>query len=170
MRFGLIILIWVVIVGGLGAYMQQRGQPDAAGTAIIAFEKAEDTYALTITTTFAVEPDPFAIQVDDKDKPPALTARLGNREILRITDRLEAGTPIELNPIPDLIEGENEIYLEANPPVGGSATSNAVKIQILHQNQPISEKIFWADPGSKIAGTFRFIISESEEKKDSHDH
>jgi hypothetical protein len=170
LRFGLIIAVWIVIVGGLGAYMHQRDQSGAAPMVAVDIEQAEDTYALIITTTFAVEPDPFAIQVDDKDKPPALLARLGNQEILKITDRLEAGTPMEINPLSGLSTGENELYLEANPPVGSTATSNAVKVQILHDGQPMSEKIFWSDPGSKVAGTFHFSISESEKEKESHDH
>jgi hypothetical protein len=120
-----------------------------------------------------VEPDPFAVQLEDTDKPPALLVRLGRQEIMRKTDRLEAGTPIEVKPLTGLISGENELYLEANPPLDAldaAGSSHAARVRILQNHRVVAEKTFWSDVGGKVAGTLRFSLSETNEKKDDHGH
>jgi hypothetical protein len=173
LRFFLASAVWIFIVGGLATYLNQRDRAPITQSVSIETKKVEETFSLLVTTTFAVEPDPFAIQIDDTDKPPALLVRLGNRDILRKTDRLDAGTPLRVDSLPGLITGENELYLEANPPLDVSDATrngNAVRVRVLRNDQIVAEKTFWSNLGGKVVGIFRFSISAASEEKEDHDH
>ena len=170
MRIGLVAVIWVVLIGGMIVYLHHRDIPDLAAGTAIELRTAEGNYVLEIITTFAVEPDPFALQVDQSEKPTALVVRLGGREILRRTDRLEAGTPIRVEPIVGVVEGTNEIYLEASPPLEQSAKSHAVRVRVLRDGRPVAEETFWSLPGGKVADIFRFVLVARQKKEDDHGH
>jgi hypothetical protein len=65
-----------------------------------------------------------------------------------------------------LVEGTNEIYLEASPPIEQVGKSQAVRVQILRDGQTVAEQTFWSAPGGKVADTLRFelgIVREAEE-------
>jgi hypothetical protein len=117
-----------------------------------------------------LEPDPFALRTDDEAGAPALLVRLGNYEILRKTDRLEAGSIIRVEPLSGLVLGDNEIYFQASPPIEDADKHHAVRLQILLKNQIIAEKTFWSPPGGNLAGTFRFTLTPSQDTQEDHDH
>lgn len=166
MRLALAVLIWLMFVGGLGLYTHYRDATVRASRPMVEIQTAEGDYAIEITTTFAVEPDPFAIQTDELGQQPALVVRLGQREILKITDRLEAATPIRVEPLLGLVEGTNEIYLEASPPLEQVGKSQAVRVQILRDGQTIANQTFWSSPGGKVADTMRFELAIAKEEED----
>jgi hypothetical protein len=141
-------------------------QPEAS----FHLKEAEGNYALAVTTTFTLEPDPFAVQTDTGDQSSALLVRLGRRTLLRITDRLEAGSTLRVEPLTGLVSGENEIYLEAHPPLDQFGKSHAVRVQILQDNQLIAEETFWSSPGGRVTGTFRFNLAAAREQDEDHDH
>jgi hypothetical protein len=95
---------------------------------------------------------------------------LGNYEILRKTDRLEAGSIIRVEPLSGLVLGDNEIYFQASPPIEDADKHHAVRLQILLKNQIIAEKTFWSPPGGNLAGTFRFTLTPSQDTQEDHDH
>jgi hypothetical protein len=166
MRPATAILIWIVLIGGLATYMHSREH--SRSTASYELHHAKGVYALEITTTFPVEPDPFALRTD-KGEAPALFVMLNGKEILRRTDRVEAGVPIRVDPVPGLVEGGNEFYLEANPPLESANLSYAVRVKLLRDGQPIMERSAWSEPGSKIAATFHVQVETREQEKE-HSH
>lgn len=168
MRIALAVLIWLMFVGGLGLYTHYRDIAAQALRPSVEIQTAEGSYAMQITTTFAVEPDPFALQTDELGEQPALVVRLGEREILKRTDRLEAATPIRVEPLLGLVEGTNEIYLEANPPLEQVGKSQAVRVQIMRDGQTVAEQTFWSAPGGKVADTMRFDLGIAREAEEDH--
>lgn len=168
MRIALAVLIWLVFVGGLGLYTHHRDATVLVSGPGVEIQAAEGNYALEITTTFTVEPDPFALQTDELREQPALVVRLGEREILKRTDRVEAVTPIRLEPLLGLVEGTNEIYLEASPPLEQAGNSQAVRVQILRNGQSVAEQTFWSAPGGKVADTMRFELGTVREAEEDH--
>jgi hypothetical protein len=169
-RIFLAALIWLLFIGGLSLFMHHRDQAMVSSEAPAVIQKIEKgNFALLITPTFAVEPDPFAILAADDEKPPALLVRIGDREILRKTDQIPAGAPIRLEPLTGLVFGDNEMYLEVSPPVEQADRSHAVRVQIFQDDLPLAEKTFWSPAGGKVADTFRFALRAPDEKEDNHD-
>ena len=170
MRIALSLIIWIVLVGGLGLYVHHRDTKAMASGPTVEIRTAKGSYTLEITTTFNIEPDPFALQTDDQGQPAALLVRMAGQEILRRTERLEAGTPLRLEPLSGLVEGTNEIYLEASPPLEQTDKSQAVRVRIISDGQPLSERTFWSLPGGKVADTWRFTLGGEKGKEGGHDH
>ncbi|UCG14042.1 MAG: hypothetical protein JSU72_06110 [Deltaproteobacteria bacterium] len=170
MRIMLAGLIWIVFVGGLALYTHRQGVTPVATETPGELRMAEGQYELEITTTFTVEPDPFALQSDEGEKPAGLLVRLGDREVLRKTDRLEAGIPIRVAPLFGLVEGTNEIYLEASPPLDHIGKINGVRVQIQRDGQAIVEQTFWSLPGGKVADTLRFSLAAVNQKESQDGH
>ncbi|MFH1116051.1 MAG: hypothetical protein V1792_19225 [Pseudomonadota bacterium] len=164
MRPALAVIIWVLLIGGLAVYMQSR--ETASVGAAYKLHGAEGVFALRITTTFAAEPDPFALQTE-RNEAPALLVKLNGSEILRITDRVDAGTPIEVKPVPGLIDGRNEFYLEANPPLGSANLSYAVRVQLFRDGQLITERSLWSEPGARIASTVLISVTKEPASEDN---
>lgn len=169
MRILSAIIIWIVFLGCLIVFLSFRDSTVTSSPSPVELEEPDASYILTVTTTFALEPDPFAIQTDDKDRPPALLVRLGNHEILRKTDRVAAGSIIRVEQVSNLVLGDNEIYLQASPPIEESDKNHAVRLQILLNNRIIAEKTFWSPPGGNLAGTFRFTLTASQDTHKNHE-
>lgn len=169
MRPLLAAAIWIILVGGLAAYMHGRDQ--ALGIPEFRQTSASGDFALEATTSFAVEPDPFALQVDEATKPPALVVKLNGKSVLLITERLEAGTPIVAEKVGGIVEGPNELYVEANPPLEMAGKSHAIRVRLLRGGHTIAEKSFWSEPGSKIATTFTVNVGPAQAvPEDDHGH
>ena len=167
MRFILVLSICILFIGGLSLYMNQREVQVYQGTDIEPIEEAEGKYSLELVTTFTLEPDPFAIMLDKSQSPPALVIKLRGLEILSVTEQLESGKPVIINPLEGLVTGENELFIEANPTLS-DLEENAVRIRIFENSNIISEQTFWTQSGGKIAQTMRFNLSKEE--KAQHDH
>lgn len=167
-RTVLSLLFWIVFVGGLAFYMQHRAANVPASNPVVAVARAEGHFTLEITPTFAVEPDPFALVVDDATAPPALLVRLGAQEILRVTDRLEAGASLRLEPVTGLAAGINEIYLEASPPVDEIAKSYAVRMRLLRGGLMLADKTFWSSSGEKVSDILRFDLKDTDESANTN--
>jgi hypothetical protein len=169
MRPVLAVVIWIVLVGGLGLYVRSH---EAVKTAQ-SFQStlAQGAYALEITPTFAAEPDPFALRTEEGEAPPALIVKLNGRELVKLTERVEAGAPIMIEPLKGLVEGSNEVYLEANPPIKETGRSNAVRVRVLRDGIPVSDRSFWSVQGSKIATTMLVNAAPVEsQEEDGHAH
>lgn len=152
MRFAIVISVWIVFLGGLALYMNQRGEAPEART----FEQAEadGVFALEITPSFDAEPDPFALNVDDSTDSAALQVRLAGDEVFRGGDSVIAGRPILVRPIEGLTLGKNEFYLEASPPMDDGGRSHAVRVRVFRDDRVFFERTFWSEPGGRVAATF----------------
>jgi hypothetical protein len=169
MRPLIAVVIWVVLVGGLVLFVQSREAVETAQS--FRLVPVQGTYALEITPTFAAEPDPFALRVEDEEQPSALTVKLNGKEVLRLTDRVDAGASIRVEPLRGLVEGGNELYLEANPPTKEAGRSHAVRVRVLRDGIPLSDRSFWSGQGSKIATTLRVnTIPGGQQEEDGHAH
>ena len=168
MRIVWALLIWGVFTGGLTFYMQQRDTVAGTQPAAITLEKAPGRYFLNITTTFAAEPDPFALTTGD-EPPAALLVRLGSNIVMSKADGIKPGIPMQVALADGLTVGSNEIFVQASPPLRAESGAQAVRVQILKDDIVLKEQTFWAAPGENVAESMRFDI-EVEKGGDGHDH
>ncbi|MCA1960149.1 MAG: hypothetical protein LDL33_05080 [Desulfomonile sp.] len=169
MRPALTLLLWVVLVGGLAVYMNQRTAVQNAPH--IDLHTAGGQFAMEVTTTFPLEPDPFALRNGENDDAQALVVRVNGRDVLRRTERVEAGLPIRVESISGLTQGENEVYVEANPPLDMAGKSQAVRVRVLQDASVIADKSLWSDQGNKIAAAFGVRVETPHPKeRDAHGH
>ncbi|MGE0084767.1 MAG: hypothetical protein AB7S75_10120 [Desulfococcaceae bacterium] len=175
MRIILAIMIWIIFAGGLALYMDYRNPAPSnaentvadSGTAFASVNQKH--YILEITPAFAAEPDPFALQTDPRMLPPALLVRMGNTEILRVTEPMEAGIPRRLELINSLTPGENEIWFEAFGRLEEYRTVHALRIRVLENKNTVADQTFWSEPGGNISGVLRFVIAQHPEKESAND-
>jgi hypothetical protein len=164
MRFLLVLLVWVVFVGGVTVYVMKRETVQSVDER--KREEARSAFALELTTSFDVTPDPFALETKEST---GIVVRAGGRAIAQ-RDELEAGTTLRIAPIPGLIQGSNEFYIEANPPLDESNRPHALQIRILRGDVLVVERILWAEPGSRVASTFVLDTTEADHEESKHDH
>ena len=169
MRPLLAIAVWVVLIGGLSWYMQTRQEVRA----VAGFQPTalETKLTLEVTPSFAVRPDPFALQTDEGDKAVALLIRLNGRDVLKKSEKLAGGSQIKVDDVQGLVEGRNEFYVEANPPLNEASQSHAVRIRVKRENETLAERTLWSEPGSRIAATFSLEVKPTEPvQDDEHGH
>jgi len=171
MRPLLAVILSVVILGGLWAYtgMRTHGSPSVR---VIVPDAPQERFAAELTLTFSAEADPFALNVDEAEAPAAVLVRFNGQQVLRITERLVAGDPVEIDPLPGAVIGDNELFLEANPPVAQGNQAHAVRVRITRDDVPIVEKTFWSEPGTRLSVRFPFEIRPpvADEAIDDHEH
>lgn len=168
MRFFLTILIWVVIIGGMFFYSRQR-QITEAGIKIQDPETmiVEDAYTLQVTPTFSIEKDPFALQTEGHTAS-GVELRLNGIPLAVTAENLQRGIPWELEQIEGLVTGNNEIYLQASPPLTESNLEHGVRVQLLKTGAVIVDRTIWSNQGSLVSGTIHFQMKEEVHK--DHDH
>jgi hypothetical protein len=149
-------------------YMLQRGSVARTPADQIVMERAQGVYTLVVTTTFAAQPDPFALTAGG-EAPAALQIRMGPRVLLHKTNDIMPGRPMRVAIDEGLVKGTNEIFIEASPPLDSADRAQAVRLQLLRDELTVAQDTFWADPGENISKTFRFDI-EKRHKDTEHDH
>jgi hypothetical protein len=172
MRIFVAVIVWVIFIGGLTLYMNQRGSVDHLATNFYEFEQVEKAYALEVTPSFILESDPFALTIDIQNSSPALLVRLGEHELLNVGAPLTNAETFKVEPLHSLIVGQNEIYVEASPPTNHFSTHNALRVRILKNGYPIAEKTIWSPPGTKVSGTFQFTLEADDNTfpEEKHGH
>ena len=168
MRIALTALIWLIMVGGLTLYIQQRDRrlPPAIRTPATGAAPMEK-YSLEITPTFSPETDPFALQGDPAASA-TLLVRLGERELFRSEQALPAGKTVSVHAVAGLVVGHNELYLQATPPLSEALMDHAVRVRLLQGNRELFDHTLWGLSGAKVAGTIPFTLEKSAEA--GHDH
>jgi hypothetical protein len=164
------ILVWVLFLGGMSLYMHAREHSDTVSIKPSGFQIAKDRYSLEITPTFSLQPDPFALQLDNDNTQYTLLVRMGKKEILKISDRMEAGAPIKIDPLEGVTVGYNELYIEASPSIELSSQSQAVRVRILRGNQSVFEKTIWTIPGGKAVDTVYFGVDIQSKEEALYEH
>lgn len=166
-RILLVIVIWIVFVGGLAVYMRHREASAVGGPKTIVLKAAAGNYTLEVTPTFSAAPDPFALQVDEAKPAAALVVRLDTTELLRLSDTVEKGKTLRVEKIQGLVEGENEIFLQASPPTGEGRSF--VQLRLLRDETPVAEEVFWSEGGLQVTGSLRYTIRpDTSEDHDDH--
>lgn len=166
-RIFLAVFIWILFAGILTLYMQQRPGPPAPAEVLAGKQETAAQYRLEVTTSFAAEPDPFALQTGTSP-PPALLLRMGSEEILRISRRIKAGIPITVSPLRGILPGDNEIWFAAYPPLENASGTRALRIRIQENARTLADRTFWSEPGGKVSGTIRFTAVREEEHSHAH--
>ncbi|MHC1724821.1 MAG: hypothetical protein AB9866_02160 [Syntrophobacteraceae bacterium] len=168
-RIAAVLLLWVVVFGGLHLYLKRFEAMRPAAASPPRQVESSGSYALEITTTFSVEPDPFALQTDSSGKPAALLIRIGQQEVSTEIPEVDAGIPVRIAPVQGIIPGMNELFVEAVMPLEMSGKSLALRLRLLRDEVPVAEKTFWSEGGNRIAGTFRVKLSEEKNKESHHE-
>jgi hypothetical protein len=149
-------------------YMLQRGSVARTPANEITTERAQGVYTLVVTTTFAAQPDPFALTAGG-EAPTALQIRMGSRVLLQKTDDIMAGRPMHVTIDEGLAKGTNELFIEVSPPLDSADRAQAVRIQLMRDELTVAQDTFWSDPGENISKTFRFDI-EKRHTDTEHGH
>ncbi|MEW6531325.1 MAG: hypothetical protein AB1473_10835 [Thermodesulfobacteriota bacterium] len=169
MRPVLAVCVWFVLLGGLVLFMHSKHE--SSGFRSFESKPATGGFSLEVTPTFAVEPDPFALRTGSEEQPAALVVKVNGKEVLRREDKVDGGTPLAAHNVSGMIEGPNELYLEANPPLERANRAHAVRVKVIRDGEQIADRTFWSEPGVKLAATFRVDVRPREEKgKDAHGH
>ncbi|MFC1834278.1 hypothetical protein ACFL2Q_06030 [Thermodesulfobacteriota bacterium] len=161
------ILIWVILIGGLTAYMHGRTRTVKAPE--FQARSAEGSYSVEAVTTFSAEPDPFALRTGSEEGPTALLIKVNGKEILRRDENVPRGRPVIAKDVPGIHEGLNEFYVEAAPPLSQADQAHAVRVRILRDGEPVAERTLWAEPGLKIAATVPLDVEKSTDTSEK-DH
>ena len=96
--------------------------------------------------------------------------RFNGQELLRVTERVSAGDPLRIDPLPGAVVGRNELFLEAAPPIEQGNRAHAVRVRILRDGVTFAEKTFWSEPGSQLLADFSFTIHQEPAATTPLDH
>lgn len=162
MRFALVAVIWLILVGGMALYTyeRERRQPPPIAEPVTK-EASMEAYSLEITPTFATAADPFALQ-GDPDAAATLLVRVGERVLYRSDEPLAAGETVSVRPVPGLVIGLNEIYLRAVPP-RGAAMDHALRVRLLQGGRVVLDETLWGEKGRNVSGSVPFTLTEAGE-------
>ena len=167
MKFAMVALIWLILVGGLTLYTYERDRRKPHPIeAVTSKEAPMEAYTLEITPSFATATDPFAL----KGEPAAeatVVLRAGDRELFRSDKPLAAGVTVSVHPVAGLVLGRNELYLRAAPPLGG-ALDHAVRVRLLQRGRVFLDQTLWGEKGAVVSGTIPFELTGTGEAVHGH--
>lgn len=168
MRFIMVALIWLILIGGLSLYIQQRDNRIIPKAQVqIAVELDSATFALEVTPTFGAEADPFAL-LGEGLSPATLVVRLGGQEIYRSEQPLHRGERLRIEPLKGLVVGNNELFFDASPAFEESHLTHALRVRLLRGGVTQLDRTLWSEAGAKVSGTIDFTLEETAET--NHDH
>ena len=161
------ILIAVFVIGGVHTFLKATGNYDVKSTTAVDVGQlaARGTFAVDITLTFDAEADSFFA-----DEPTSLLVRLGQTELLARADFVPAGTPLLIDPVPNIVQGRNEFYIQVIPRSEAEARSHAVRVRVLRDGQTIADETLWAEPGDPVTGRIVIDVPARAGGEDSHGH
>ena len=169
MRPLIAIVVSSSILGGLHFYMQSRSYPKRNDNFNETF--AEGNYSLDVRLTFRADRNPFAF---DPENDPTVLVRFRGEEILRKTAPVEAGIPLTVDRIENIVAGDdeisgaNEFYFEI---LDGddSHSERGVRFRIFRDDQPVVDETRWSAYGEPVSGTVRLVVPRSDHNQ-SHEH
>ena len=168
MRFILVALIWLVLIGGLSFYIQQRdARIPPRAEAQVSLQAVSGNYALELTPTFGAAPDPFALQVEG-EAPATLLVRLDGQPVYRSEAPLVRGETLRIAPLEGLVAGRNELYVEATPAFDEAHLSHALRVRLLRDGIELLDQTLWGEAGRKVSGSVAFTLAAPAEE--AHDH
>jgi hypothetical protein len=167
MRFILTAVVWLVILGGLWSYTRQR----AAAEAVVRYEnpgvhEVAETYTLRLTPTFSLEPDPFALKTEDSPDT-AIVLLLNGAAIPLEGHTLQRGETWTVEKVAGLVEGSNEIHVQASPPLSESELEHGIRIRLMKSGVAAVDTTVWSQQGSLVSGSIHFELQSTGE---AHDH
>jgi hypothetical protein len=168
MRVLLAAACWVAIVGGVAVFQASRAARGPARK--YAAHTAAGIFAVEVVASFDSVPDPFALTAGGQ-KAAAIAVRVNGVEALRKVDGVRAGEALRAEPVPGVVVGRNELFLEANPPQDLISRTHALRVRVLRDGRPVAERTFWTDPGTPLAAAFPLDVpAATGPEEDRHDH
>ena len=167
MRFILVALLWLVILGGLRQYFAEDQSKAVVPSVSSAPARATGIYRLALTPTFSVEPDPFALQTDAV-KDTGVILRINGQPLSLGDNTLRAGKVLLLEGLSGVNQGNNDIFVQASPPVGESGRSQGLRVQLFVDETALLDTTLWSAEGALVSGTVPFAVPVSKEA--AHDH
>lgn len=167
MRFILTLVIWLVIVGGLWLYTQQRDAAIGQAAASLVDLTVDETITIELTSTFNVEEDPFALQTDDTPSL-GIELKLNGSDIPLSDQSVQRGQVIRIDDVSGVLKGHNELYLKASPPAEESNIDQGVRVRLLINGDPVEDHTMWSTSGALVSGGFSFEYNP--DKEEPHDH
>jgi hypothetical protein len=153
------LLVCIFFIGGTALFTRER--VTGGGFSGPPLSPTDEKITLEIVPTFAVEADPFALKGEAEETAPALTAAVNGARVLKVEGPLEAGAAVRLSPLPGLVQGVNEVFVEASPPSGREGRVAGLRIRLIRGDEIREEKAFWSDHSEKVSGSFSFTLRES---------
>lgn len=151
--------ISTLILGGLSLFIDRRDpRADIDVTQQVA-RAAEGKFSLDVTLSFSpASDDPFALVTKNAEKKPTLVVQLNGHQILATRDAVPAGELISVHDISGVGIGDNEILVEADPPLDDANRAHAVRVRVLRDGQPIAEQTSWSEPGTRLVARMRLNV------------
>ncbi len=167
MRFLLSLSIWIIIVGGLFVYTSSRDAAVSKIAPAVPVElAAEGDFSLEITPTFSTEKDPFALQIDDSNQQ-SIEVRLNGERIKLPEEEVVRGKTLRVDDLSGIVEGHNEVYVKASPPLAESDLNHGIRLHIIKDGKSLASDTIWSSQGSLVSGSLAFTYGDAEEA--SHD-
>ena len=188
MRPLLAIAVIAVVLGSVKAYTSFVGSATGRDHGQFQETDAEGRFHLELTLSFDARGDAF--------HPESVLLTLhGGRILLQIEEPVPAGTVLVVDPVEGIVVGKNEFYLKvatgeddidaaafslstedapsestATAGLEGADKSRAVRIRVFQDDQPISEKTIWSEPGQAVDGIVTIQVSAAAGPADEHTH
>jgi hypothetical protein len=167
MRFFLVVIVWIVIVGGLWSYISYRDGKRLQYTAQAPVDlSVEGRFSIEITPTFSTEKDPFALTTADSSDAP-LEIKLNGRALAIDAQEVQRGQTIRLENVTGMLAGHNEIFVYASPPLAESNLEHGVRLKVYEDTTVVVDETVWASEGALVSGTVSF--SHLQKEGDQHD-
>jgi hypothetical protein len=154
-------LISAVILGGLTLFLNRRDLRAEAG-APREVQRAAGTFSMDVTLSFSpASEDPFALVTDDAEKKPSVIVQLNGKQILATSEAIPAGESIAVADVSGVVVGENEVLVEADPPLEDANRAHAVRVRVLRDGSPIAEETSWSEPGTRLVARMQLNVPEA---------
>ncbi len=131
-----------------------------------AVHEVEGLFAIELTTTFDSEDDPFAIETE---KAPSAVVRLNGRTIELPAAGLHRGAVVRIQDIQGVLNGYNELYVQASPPIAESGREHGLRVKFYAEKRLLVDHTAWSSHGAVISDSFGFEY-RGELQEESHDH
>ena len=161
MRPFLAIVVAVIILGGLHLYMRTRVYD--VPPIQIHEHFAPGIYSLDVTLTFRADRDPFAYDLENE---PTVLVSFRGQDLLRMTEPVEAFTPLTVDGIDDVVVGEdaqsgaNEFFFRMTHD-GQQQMDRGVRFRIYRDGELVADETDWSEPGQEVSGTIALVVAKS---------
>jgi hypothetical protein len=95
---------------------------------------------------------------------------MNGAEVLRREGEIAAGETLVVDPLPPVLEGRNEVYIEAAPPGEEALQAHALRVRVLRGAQTIADETLWSEAGAALSGGVTFEARDSADPEDAHVH
>jgi len=168
MRFLLVVLFWLVFVGGLKAYTWQRDMAASRTVAApVQVERLSGNWILELTPTFSAEADPFALETED-GAPAPIEVSLNAVPVALDSLRVVRGDALQIENLGELQQGPNEVFVKASPPLHESDLNHGIRVRILDGQAVLADETIWGNRGALVSGSVTFKLKSEEVPAHGH--